>query len=154
MVVLKITIVERRKIIITIILKMADTQIPEGLKYTEEHEWIRVEDDNVAYVGITDYAQSELGELVYVEVDTVGEDIEAGEVFGTIEAVKTTSDLYMPVSGKVLEFNKHIDENEGDNPTLINEDPYKEGWIIKIELSNPEELEGLLSAEKYGSLIS
>jgi glycine cleavage system H protein len=133
---------------------MADTKIPESLKYTEEHEWIRVEDNNIAYVGITDYAQGELGELVYVEVDTVGEEIEAGEVFGTIEAVKTTSDLYMPVSGKILEFNENIDENAGDNPTVINADPYEDGWIIKVELSNVDELEKLLSAEAYGALIS
>lgn len=134
---------------------MADTKIPEGLKYTEEHEWIRVEEGgNIAYVGITDYAQNELGELVYIEVDTVDEDLKKEEIFGTIEAVKTTSDLYMPVSGKIVEFNKELDETEGDNPTLINEDPYDGGWIIKVELSDTSELDDLLTAEKYESLIS
>ncbi len=126
---------------------------PDNLKYTEEHEWIRVEGGNVAYVGITDFAQGELGELVYVEVETVGESLEKGEPFGTVEAVKTTSDMYMPVSGKILEFNPELNESEGDNPTLVNEDPYGKGWIIKIELSNPEELEELMDAEAYQSII-
>jgi glycine cleavage system H protein len=127
--------------------------IPDNLKYTEEHEWVRVEDGNIAYVGITDFAQGELDELVYVEVETVGETLEQGDVFGTVEAVKTTSDLYMPVSGKIVEFNSELDESEGDNPTLVNESPYKDGWIVKIELSDAEELEKLLDAEAYGQLI-
>lgn len=126
---------------------------PDNLKYTEEHEWIRVDGGNIAYVGITDFAQGELGELVYVEVETVGERLEKGEPFGTVEAVKTTSDMYMPVSGKILEFNPELNESEGDNPTLVNEDPYGKGWIIKIELSNPEELEELMDAEAYQSII-
>ena len=126
--------------------------LPENLKYTEEHEWIRV-DGNVATVGITDYAQGELGELVYVEVETVDETIAAGEVFGTVEAVKTTSDLYMPVSGRVIEFNAKIDENDGDDPTLVNSDPYGDGWIIKIELADPTELDKLMDAGAYKELV-
>ncbi|MCB0556079.1 MAG: glycine cleavage system protein GcvH [Phaeodactylibacter sp.] len=122
---------------------------PEKLKYTEEHEWLRLEDDNIAYVGITDFAQGELGELVYVEVETVGEHLEIGDTFGTVEAVKTTSDLYMPVSGKILEFNPELDESEGDNPTLVNEDPYGKGWIIKIEMSDPAEIAKLMDAAAY-----
>lgn len=127
---------------------------PTNLKYSEEHEWVKVEDGNIALVGITDYAQSELGELVYVEVDTVDETLDKDEVFGTVEAVKTTSDLYMPVSGKVLAFNPELDDSEGDNPTLINESPYEEGWIVRIEMSDPSELEALMDAEAYQGLIS
>lgn len=127
---------------------------PDQLKYTQEHEWVRVEDGNIAYVGITDFAQRELDELVYVEVETVGETLEKDEVFGTIEAVKTTSELYMPVSGKVLEFNDELDESKGDNPTIVNEDPYGKGWIVKIELSDPAELAELLDADAYAALVS
>ena len=126
--------------------------LPKDLKYTEEHEWIRI-DGNVATIGITDYAQGELGELVYVEVETVGEQIAMGEVFGTVEAVKTTSDLYMPVSGEVIEFNSKIDENDGDDPTLINSDPYGDGWIIKVEISDMEETGALLDAAVYETLV-
>lgn len=129
------------------------SNIPSNLKYTEDHEWILVDGD-VATVGITDFAQSELGELVYVEVDTVGETIEKGEVFGTVEAVKTTSELFMPVSGEVLEFNSEIDENDGDNPGIINEDPYESGWIVKIKINNSEEIEELLTAEDYEKIIN
>jgi glycine cleavage system H protein len=125
---------------------------PDNLKYTKEHEWIRVEGDH-AYVGITDFAQSELGELVYVEVETVGETIAAGEIFGTVEAVKTTSDLYMPVSGEIVEFNNDLSESGGDNPGLINEDPYGAGWIVKVKLSNSSEVEGLMSAQAYTALV-
>ncbi len=128
-------------------------ELPTHLRYTKEHEWLRVEDGNIAYVGITDFAQSELGDLVYIEVDTVGEEVAQDEVFGTIEAVKTTSDLFMPVSAKILEFNPKLDENDGDDPTLANSDPYGDGWIIKIEMTKPEELEGLLDAEAYGAMI-
>ncbi len=127
--------------------------ILENLKYSKEHEWVKL-DGNIATIGITDFAQSELGDLVYVEVETVGETIEKDEVFGTIEAVKTTSDLFMPVSGKVIEFNAEIDENEGDNPSLINEDPYEQGWIIKVEISDESELEGLLDSKAYEEYIS
>lgn len=125
---------------------------PSDLKYTKEHEWIRVDGDN-AYIGITDFAQSELGELVYVEVETVGETIAKDEIFGTVEAVKTTSDLYMPVSGEIIEFNGKLDETDGDNPGLINEDPYGDGWIVKIKLTNPSELDSLLDAEAYTALV-
>lgn len=128
--------------------------IPDSLKYSEDHEWIKIQENQIALVGITDFAQGELGELVYVEVETVGETIEKGEVFGTVEAVKTTSDLFMPVSGKILEFNPNLDENEADDPTLVNSDPYGEGWIIKIEISNPAELEDLMDAEAYTDLVS
>jgi len=127
--------------------------IKEGLKYSAEHEWLRVEGDH-AYIGITDYAQSELGEIVYVEVETVGETIAKSEIFGTIEAVKTTSDLYMPVSGKVVEFNNKLDENDGDQPDLVNSEPFGEGWIIKVELTDASELEELMDADAYKKLIS
>ena len=130
------------------------SNIPAGLKYSKEHEWTRLEGDNVVYVGITDFAQGELGELVYVEVETVGETLAKDDVFGTVEAVKTTSDLFMPVSGKILEFNPKLDESEGDEPTLINSDPYGDGWIVKIELTDPSELEALLDESAYGELVA
>ncbi len=127
--------------------------ILEELMYSKEHEWVRVE-GNVATIGITDFAQKELGEIVYVEVETVGETIEKDEIFGTIEAVKTTSDLFMPISGKVLEFNSKLDENEGDTPDLVNSEPYGEGWIIKIEVSDAAQLEELMDAAGYKELIA
>jgi len=130
------------------------SNIPTGLKYSKEHEWTRLEGDNVVYVGITDFAQGELGELVYVEVESVGETLARDEVFGTVEAVKTTSDLFMPVSGKILEFNPKLDESEGDEPTLINSDPYGDGWIVKIELTEPSEMEELMDESAYGELIA
>lgn len=126
---------------------------PKELKYTKDHEWVRVEGD-VATVGITDFAQKELDELVYVEVETVGETLAQEETFGTVEAVKTTSELFMPVSGEVLEFNEELDENKGDNPTLVNEDPYGKGWIVKIKLSDPSELDNLMDAAGYVELVS
>lgn len=126
---------------------------PDNLKYTKEHEWVLIE-DNIATVGITDFAQSELGEIVYVEVDTLGEVISKDDVFGTIEAVKVTSDLFMPLTGKIIAFNPELDENEEDNPGLVNTDPYGQAWIIKIEVQNPEEIEELLSAEAYSEIIS
>ena len=125
----------------------------ENLKYTKEHEWVRVEGNGIAVIGITDFAQSELGELVYIEVDTVGDSIGKDEVFGTVEAVKTTSDLFMPLSGEVLEFNSDLDETEGDNPGLINEDPYEGGWIVKIKISDESELEALMDHATYMSVI-
>lgn len=125
---------------------------PDNLLYTEDHEWVRIE-DNIAYVGITDFAQKELDELVYVEVESVGETLAKGEEFGTVEAVKTTSELYMPLSGIVLEFNAQLDESDGDNPTMVNEDPYGEGWIIKIELTDPGQVAELLSATAYIELV-
>lgn len=127
--------------------------LPENLKYTKEHEWIAVDGDT-ATIGITEFAQSELGEIVYVEVDTVGETIDKDEVFGTVEAVKTTSDLFMPVSGEVLEFNAKLDENDGDDPTLINSDPYGDGWIVKIKISDMADVESLLSPADYNALVS
>lgn len=125
---------------------------PENLKYTKEHEWVRIE-DGFAYIGITDFAQGELGEIVYVEVETVGETIAKDEVFGTVEAVKTTSDLYMPLSGEVVEFNSKLDENDGDQPDLINSDPYGDGWVIKIKISEESEVEGLMDSAAYGELV-
>ena len=122
--------------------------IPSNLRYTKEHEWIRVE-GNEAYVGITDYAQSELGEIVFVDINTEGETLTQEEVFGSVEAVKTVSDLNMPVSGEVLEINETIN----DQPELVNNDPYGEGWMIKISVANPEELNNLLDAEGYKALI-
>ncbi|MFK7775886.1 MAG: glycine cleavage system protein GcvH [Saprospiraceae bacterium] len=128
--------------------------LPENLKYTKEHEWIRLEDDGTAYIGITDYAQGELGEIVYVEVDTVGDNVDMDGIFGTVEAVKTTSELFMPLSGEVLEFNTELDESEGDNPGLLNSDPYGDGWIVKIKIADPKEVKALLSAADYKGLIS
>jgi len=125
---------------------------PDNLKYTKEHEWVRIDGEH-AYIGITDFAQGELGEIVYVEVETVGETIERDEVFGTVEAVKTTSDLFMPLTGEVVEFNSKLDEGDGDQPDLINTDPYGDGWIIKMKLTAPEQVEELLSHEAYGELI-
>ena len=122
--------------------------IPDNLKYSEDHEWIRVEGDE-AFVGITDFAQGELGDIVYVEVETVGETFGFNEPFGTIEAVKTVSDLNMPVSGEIIEKNELLD----DKPEIINTDPYGDGWIVKIKITDPSELEKLLDAEKYKALI-
>ncbi len=122
--------------------------IPNELKYTKEHEWIKV-DGEEAYMGITDYAQGELGDIVFVEVETVGEQLDKEEVFGTIEAVKTVSDLFLPVSAEILEMNNKLE----DSPDLINKDPYGEGWIVKIKLSNPEDVNDLMSAEKYKELV-
>jgi glycine cleavage system H protein len=117
---------------------------PEELKYTEDHEWIRVDGD-IATVGITEFAQSELGDIVYVEIETVGEEINAGEVFGTVEAVKTVSDLFMPIDGTVLEFNEELE----NAPELVNEDPYGKGWMIKIKMSNPSQIDDLLTTNAY-----
>lgn len=122
---------------------------PAELKYTKDHEWIRVEGD-VAYIGITDYAQSELGEIVYVDITTEGEVVAKEEVFGSIEAVKTVSDLFMPVNGEVLEFNEELE----DKPELVNEDAYGKGWLIKIAIQNAAELDELLTAADYQKLIA
>lgn len=129
------------------------SKIEPGLKYTSDHEWIKVLDNGEALVGITDFAQGELGELVYIEVNTVGKTLRQGDIFGTVEAVKTTSDLFIPVGGKVLEFNEAISEKGGDNPGLINMDPYGAGWIIRMEISDPGELEGLLVGDAYAALL-
>lgn len=123
--------------------------IPQDLRYTKEHEWVRLEGD-VATIGITDYAQGELGDIVFIEVDTVGESVGAEEVFGTIEAVKTVSDMYAPVAGEVLEFNESLE----DEPEAVNSDPYGAGWIIKIRVENPDDVADLLSHEAYGELIA
>lgn len=122
--------------------------IPENLKYTKDHEWIRV-DGNEAVIGITDFAQQELGDIVFIEVETVGEELAREDTFGTIEAVKTVSDLFMPASGEILEFNKKLETT----PELVNKDPYGEGWIIRINLTDPSEADSLLDAKAYKQLI-
>ncbi len=122
--------------------------IPEGLKYTKDHEWIKV-DGNIATVGITDFAQGELGDIVYVDISSVGNQVGQHEVFGTVEAVKTVSDLFMPISGKVIEFNKALDTA----PEKVNSDPYGDGWMVKVELSNISEVASLLTAAQYKELI-
>ena len=123
--------------------------IPEELKYTEEHEWVKIE-DNIATIGITDFAQGELGDIVYLEIDSLDTEIALNEVFGTVEAVKTVSDLFMPVGGKVIETNSNLE----DKPELVNEDPYGEGWIIKIDITDLSEINSLLSAKDYKNLIA
>jgi glycine cleavage system H protein len=133
---------------------------PDDLLYTEEHEWLRLTDEKtadgrkIAIAGISDFAQGELGELVYIEVETIGETLSQNDVFGTIEAVKTTSDLFMPVSGEVLAFNPELSESGGDSPALINSDPYGEGWIVKIALSDEAELDGLMKSAAYSDSVS
>lgn len=122
--------------------------IPADLKYTKEHEWIKIDGD-VATVGITDFAQGELGDIVYVEIETEGETLDAEEVFGTVEAVKTVSDLFMPLSGEVTEFNEGLEAD----PEVVNKDPYGAGWMIKIKISDPSQVDGLLSADAYKELI-
>lgn len=122
--------------------------IPANLKYSNDHEWCRIEGDEV-YIGITDFAQSQLGDIVFVDVPTVGETLAAGEVFGTIEAVKTVSDAFIPVGGEVLEFNTAVDADPG----VVNRDPYEEGWIIKVRMTDPADYEAMLSAEQYKELI-
>jgi len=123
--------------------------IPQELKYTKDHEWVRIEGDE-ATVGITDFAQGELGDIVYVEVETLGDTLKKEEVFGTVEAVKTVSDLFLPLSGEIIAFNAQLE----DTPEQVNEDPYGEGWIVKIKLSDLAELDTLLSDEDYQALIS
>ena len=122
--------------------------IPKELKYTKDHEWVKI-DDGIATVGVTDFAQSELGDIVFVEIETLDEDLEAEEVFGSVEAVKTVSDLFMPLSGKVIEVNEEIESS----PELVNSDPYGEGWMIKIQISSNEELDNLLNSDDYSNLI-
>ena len=123
--------------------------IPETLKYTKDHEWIRVE-GNEAYIGITEYAQRELGDIVFVEIETAGESLEHEEVFGTVEAVKTVSDIFMPVSGSILEVNAKLESS----PDLVNKDPYGEGWMIKISIKDTAELVSLLTAKQYSELLN
>lgn len=122
--------------------------VPAELKYTKDHEWIKIE-GNIAIIGITQFAQSELGDIVYVDVDTVDETIERDEVFGSVEAVKTVSDLFMPLSGEVSEFNEDLE----DEPEKVNSDPYGDGWMIKISISDPSQIDDLLSADQYSELI-
>ena len=122
--------------------------VPEELKYTKDHEWISIEGE-IATVGITDFAQRELGDIVYVEVETVGETLDADEVFGTVEAVKTVSDLFLPVSGEIIEFNEDLE----DTPEDVNAEPYSKGWMIKMKVSNPDDLNQLLDSNQYRELI-
>ena len=121
---------------------------PSELKYTKDHEWVRLE-GNVAYVGITDFAQRELGDIVYVDINTIGKDVAQAEVFGTVEAVKTVSDLYMPIAGEVVEMNTELDSN----PELVNSDPYGKGWMVKVNVSNASDYDTLLSAADYQALV-
>lgn len=124
-------------------------KFPENLKYTKDHEWIRIEGDT-ATIGITEFAQSELGDIVYVEIETVGEDLEANEIFGSVEAVKTVSDLYLPLSGNILEFNESLTTE----PEAVNQDPYEKGWMIKLKIANPDEINSLMDAKAYEDLVS
>lgn len=134
-------------------------KFPEDLFYSEDHEWLRLTEDKTAdgrrigVVGVSDFAQSELGDLVYVEVESVGETLAANAVFGTVEAVKTTSDLLMPVGGEILEFNSALDAKGGDNPALINSDPYGEGWIVRIAITDESETSGLMKADAYAAKV-
>ena len=122
--------------------------IPSDLLYSKDHEWVKL-DDEIATIGITDFAQRELGDIVYVEIETVGDVLEREQVFGTVEAVKTVSDLFMPLSGEVLEFNTELE----DTPEAVNDEPYESGWMIKIKMDNPDQLKNLLSADQYKKLI-
>lgn len=122
--------------------------IPANLKYSKEHEWVRIEGD-VAYVGISDFAQGELGDIIYVDIESVGESLSANDIFGTVEAVKTVSDLFLPVGGEILEFNEKL----SDQPDLVNTDPYGDGWMIKMKIADVAELDNLLDAAAYAALI-
>jgi len=122
--------------------------VPANLKYTKDHEWLRIEGET-GYVGVTDFAQGELGDIVFVEIETIGETLKKEEVFGTIEAVKTVSDMFMPVGGEILEMNPAIEET----PDVVNKDPYGKGWMVKIKITNPSEVNDLLSADKYKALL-
>jgi glycine cleavage system H protein len=134
-------------------------KFPEELFYSEDHEWLRLTDETtedgrrIGIVGISDFAQSELGDLVYVEVETVGETLGSHDIFGTLEAVKTTSDLFMPVGGEVLEFNPALDEKGGDNPALINSDPYGAGWLVRIAVTDESETASLMKADVYAAKV-
>ncbi|MCO5230807.1 MAG: glycine cleavage system protein GcvH [Chitinophagales bacterium] len=123
--------------------------VPTNLKYSKEHEWVRVEGE-IAFIGITDFAQGELGDIVFVDIETEGETLEAGEIFGTVEAVKTVSDLFLPISGEVLEVNEKL----ADEPELVNTDPFGEGWMIKLKIADSAELDNLLNADEYKALIA
>ena len=123
---------------------------PSELKYTKDHEWLKINDDGTALIGITDYAQKELGDIVYVDITTTGKAMNAEEIFGTVEAVKTVSDLFLPVAGTILEVNEALDKN----PELVNSDPYNQGWMAKIKIENLPDAESLLSSDAYGALVS
>jgi glycine cleavage system H protein len=123
---------------------------PDNLRYTKDHEWIKIESGNVAVIGITDFAQKELGDIVYVEVETIGKALEADAIFGTVEAVKTVSDLYLPVSGTIIALNPAL----ATSPELVNSDPYGEGWMVKVEVKNPEDIDKLLDAAAYQSTVA
>jgi glycine cleavage system H protein len=122
---------------------------PAELKYTKDHEWVKLTEDNIALVGVTDFAQSELGDIVYVDISAIGKSLNAEEIFGTVEAVKTVSDLFLPVAGTVLEINPELEKQ----PELVNSDPYEKGWMVKIKVNNPPDVDGLLSAEAYAQLV-
>jgi glycine cleavage system H protein len=122
---------------------------PENLRYTKDHEWIKIEKDNVAIIGITEFAQKELGDIVYVEVETIGKQLSQEAIFGTVEAVKTVSDLFLPVSGKIIELNSEL----AGSPELVNKDPYEKGWMVKMEVDNPSDISKLLDAAAYASLV-
>lgn len=130
-------------------LNLLDMEFPTNIKYTNEHEWIRLEGD-IAYVGITDYAQQQLGDIVFIDVPTEGETLEKGETFGTVEVVKTVSDLFLPIGGEVMEVNSQLEEH----PELVNQDPYGEGWIIKLKPTNTDEMNELLDAAAYKEIIN
>lgn len=123
--------------------------IPDNLRYTKDHEWIKMEGDGIALVGITDFAQRELGDIVFVDINTVGRELKANDIFGTVEAVKTVSDLYLPIDGTVLEVNSSL---EG-NPEYVNQDPYGNGWMIKLKMNNPDDLNSLLDAQAYKEMV-
>ena len=127
---------------------ITDMNVPGNLLYTKDHEWLRVE-GNTGYVGVTDFAQGELGDIVFIEIETLGETLAKEEVFGTIEAVKTVSDMFMPVTGEILEVNPALEES----PDVINKDPYGKGWMVKIKINNPSEVNDLLTAEKYSAML-
>ena len=122
---------------------------PKNLRYTKDHEWVRMEDGNTAVIGITEYAQGELGDIVYVEVETIGKSLEAGAIFGTVEAVKTVSDLFLPVPGTITELNPEL----ANSPDLVNSDPYGKGWMIKMNVTDPSQINALLDADAYASLV-
>jgi glycine cleavage system H protein len=132
----------------TFVANKITMNIPAELKYTKDHEWVKLEGD-IATIGITEFAQSELGDIVYVEIETIGESMEQEAVFGSVEAVKTVSDLFLPMSGEIIEFNEALESN----PELVNNDPYGEGWMVKVRVSNPSEFEALLDASAYGQEI-
>jgi len=124
--------------------------LPENLRYTKDHEWIRLEDGNIAVIGITDFAQKELGDIVYIEIETVGQHLDADSVFGTVEAVKTVSDLYLPVTGKIIEVNSAL----AGSPELVNTEPYDGGWMVKMEVKNPEDISKLLDFAAYQAVVA